>query len=557
MRPSTRLGVLFAALAVALSAVRAEPIRLEVDLIQPARPGGTVVVEFRFLLEPGVHVYAAESHFFRLEDRRSEGLGAPSLALPETIEVPDLLSEEPGAVVRVFKGDARIRVTRPVTGRAGGRWHWDGALHYQGCTDTSCFPPAEAPFAFAGVIGDNAQGTVAPDADASGAGTWAGRGLFWGTLAAFLAGVALSLTPCVYPMIGITVAVIGGRGMRRGRTLWLTFLYVLGLSLVYALAGVGVALAGSGLAAFLRSAWVLAPIGVIFLLLGLSMFDLFALQTPGSWAARLQALGHGGGPVSVFIMGALSAFVVGPCVTGPLISLVAFVAATGRAAVGFLYFFALAWGMGLLLFLAGGASSLLPRAGAWMERVKHVLGVVLIWGAAYFTRPLIGERVFFAAGFVCLAAGVAFAGLLTVPRRGAGRLGPAVARLALGLLLLTSGSVWWLTAARVPGAAAGDVAPGRIDLAAELAFGKPVLLDFTAPWCAICKEIERDVLARPEIQARLQAFRFVKVDYDSNRDLARRFELLGPPAFVFLRTDGGLDGPIVITGEDLRRRLLE
>lgn len=554
--PPRRLAAVLCLLLLVARGTAADPIRAEARLRQPPVAGGEAVIEFRFVLEPGVHVYAEESHFFQFQENDSRGLGGQAtVERPPTRQIPDLLAAEPGALARVFAGEASVLVRRPVTAASGQAWAWSGSLQYQGCTETTCFPPAEVRFAFAGTI--DGPPAVAP-AVATGKPLWGGRSLLWGTLAAFLAGMALSFTPCVYPMIGITVAVIGGRGAGRRRTLWLTFLYVLGLSLVYALAGVAVALLGSRAAAFLRSAWVLWPIGALFLLMGLSMFDLFTLQTPGSLAARLQSIGGQGRAAGAFLMGALSAFVVGPCVTAPLLSLVTFVATSGRVVVGFLYFFALAWGMGLLLFVAGSASSLLPRAGAWMTRVKHVLGVVLVWGAFYFTRPLVGETVFLVATLVCFAAGTAFAGLLQVPEHGRGNLARGALRLAAGLLILALGATHWVSTLRDTGPrdARAAAAAGTIDLAAELAKGKPVLLDFTAPWCAICKEIERDVIARPEIQARLRDFTFVRVDFDSNPELVRRFALLGPPAFVFLDATGRPEGPAIVTGEALRDRLL-
>ena len=134
---------------------------------------------------------------------------------------------------------------------------------------------------------------MAADLEANEDDGWASYGIFWGVLVAFVAGVALSLTPCVYPMIGITVAVIGGQKASKGRTVYLTFLYILGLSLVYAAVGVVVALAGSAASSLFRSVYVLVPIGVLFVVLGLSMFDLFTLQVPASLASSCSASGAG------------------------------------------------------------------------------------------------------------------------------------------------------------------------------------------------------------------------------------------------------------------------
>lgn len=583
MRLSAAFGLLLLAAALFPSGVSAqtlprrasEPVRVEARLAQAPGPGQPQLrIEFGFDVAPGVHVYADEAHFFTLTEKTGQNLGPAVMQLPPTQAIPDLLSTDPRATVPVFAGHAVVTVVRPVTGSP---WRYEGTLRYQACSDTMCFPPKTLAFQFDGRFEQTATaGAAAPDtpavlapppaagstsAAATGTSSWAGHGLLWGVLAAFGAGLALSLTPCVYPMIGITVAVIGGGGAGRGRRIWLTFWYVLGLALVYAAAGVLVALLGSQAAGFLRSAWVLVPVGVIFLLLGLSMFDVFTLATPTGLASRLQGIGKQGSVPGVLVMGALSAFVVGPCVSGPLLSLVTFVAASGEWLRGFLYFFALAWGMGAVLFLAGSASGLLPHAGPWMETVKHALGMVLVWGAVYFTRPLLGETLYHAATLTCAAAALGILGWLRLPDAPAesaaagfgARWWPRL-RLALGIAML--GGVSWLVLHGVAGSG-GAHEPAVVNLPVELAAaqGRPVLLDFTAPWCANCRVIERETLAKPDVQRRLAGYRFVEVDYDRNPELVQRFGIIGPPAFVFLDAQGNARGATVVTGPDLEARL--
>ncbi len=539
------------------------PIAVEARLKQAPTATQPLIVEFAFKIAAGVHVYATADHFLKLEDKSVSGLGPATITMPATQSIPDLLADEPGAKTQVMTGEPVIIVTRPATAPAGSPWKWEGRLGYQGCTEKSCFAPSAAPCSFSGTVGGIAvTAAPVPTAAPTAAGEWGSRGLWLGVLAAFVAGLALSLTPCVYPMIGITVAVIGGRGASRGRTLYLTFLYVLGLALVYAALGIVVAKLGSGAAAFLRSAWILVPVGVIFLAMGLSMFDLFTLATPSGLASRLQQVGKQDSALGVLAMGALSAFVVGPCVTGPLIGLITFVATTGDVVTGFLYFFALALGMGAILFVAGSAAGLLPRAGGWMEAVKHAMGMVLIWAGFYFTRPLTGEVVFLAASLTCLAVGLSVIGWLRLPGETEGPAWRARLRFAVAVLVLAGASTYVVrdlkrgAAETGTGLSALSAADGRVDLAAELAHGQPVLLDFWAPWCAICKEIERTVLAEPAVKARLGAFRVVRVNYDDNPELAQRFGIIGPPAFVFLDAQGRGAGEVIVTGDALRARLL-
>ncbi len=528
------------------------PIQVGFELVQA--PGPDIPLEFDIVLniEEGYYVYSKEEYSFGFEIEAQRGLAdQASLRLPPTLDIPDLLSVEEDATTPVFVGEARIRaVVESRLADPGEEWSLTGAFTYQACTDTFCLRPERV----ATSLGDGSA--VAESAAERGAG-WAGRGWLWGVGAAFLAGIALSLTPCVYPMIGVTVAVIGGSSAGRGRTVWLTFVYVLGLSLAYAAAGVGVALLGSRAAEFFRSPYVLSAIGLLFVLLALSLFDVFSLSLPSSLMNRLQGVGKRGSTGGVFAMGLVSALVVGPCISGPLISLITFVATTGSVLLGFLYFFALAWGMGLLLFVAGSASGALPRAGVWMVRVKHVLGVVLLWAAFYFARPVVGELIYYAATASALAAAAGVSGILDfASREGVGRRRlrqTGAALIAVGLIF---GINLWLV--RTVVREADMIRPGvdrTVELAAELAHGEVVLLEFWAPWCAICKHIERTVIEDPEMAAILEEIRVVKVHYDHNRELNRKYDLIGPPAFVFLRPDGRRIGPILVTGEELREAI--
>src|SRR5690606_26831034 len=168
----------------------------------------------------------------------------------------------------------------------------------------------------------------------------------------------------------------------RSRGLSLSFFYVLGMSLVYTALGVLAGLLGASLAAWLQTPWVLAVFALLLTLLALAMFDVFTFQTPtalqsqmNGWLARLPGGRHSG----AFLMGMLSALIVGPCVAAPLAGVLLFISQSGDLVLGGLALFALAWGQGLLLLVVGASSgALLPRAGSWMERVKHVFGVLLL-----------------------------------------------------------------------------------------------------------------------------------------------------------------------------------
>ncbi|OZI21017.1 protein-disulfide reductase DsbD [Bordetella genomosp. 9] len=229
------------------------------------------------------------------------------------------------------------------------------------------------------------------------AGAIAGLGLLKTAGVFFLLGVLLSLTPCVLPMIPILSSVVVGAGGQhrpgRGRGLALAAAYVLGMSLVYTALGVAAGLSGIGLAAWLQTPWILGLFAALLALLALAMFDVFTLQVPGGMQTGLNNLLSrvpGGRGTGAFVMGAVSALIVGPCVAAPLAGALLYISQTGDVGLGAAALFAMAWGMGVPLLVVGGsAGSLLPRAGAWMEGVKRFFGMLLLGTAWWMLIPLL------------------------------------------------------------------------------------------------------------------------------------------------------------------------
>ncbi|CAM3356857.1 Thiol:disulfide interchange protein DsbD [Bordetella sputigena] len=229
------------------------------------------------------------------------------------------------------------------------------------------------------------------------AGAIAGLGLLKTAGVFFLLGVLLSLTPCVLPMIPILSSVVVGARREhkptRGRGLALAAAYVLGMSLVYTALGVGAGLSGIGLAAWLQTPWILSLFAAVLAVLALAMFDVFTLQVPGAMQTGLNNLlarVPGGRGTGAFVMGAVSALIVGPCVAAPLAGALLYISQTGDVALGGAALFAMAWGMGVpLLIFGGSAGSLLPRAGAWMEGVKRFFGMLLLATAWWMLIPLL------------------------------------------------------------------------------------------------------------------------------------------------------------------------
>jgi thiol:disulfide interchange protein DsbD len=367
---------------------------------------------------------------------------------------------------------------------------------------------------------------------------------------AFVGGVATSLTPCVYPLIPITVSIFGARkaGSRR-HAMGLSGLYVLGIAAMYSALGVGAALTGRAFGSVMQNPWAIGAVALVLAAMAASMFGAFELRLPSSWQARVSGVG-GAGHAGAFGMGLVSGIIAAPC-TGPVLAAaLAFVAAKGSVAFGFGIMFVYALGMGLLFFLIGAFSISLPKSGPWMDTVKSVFGVALLAAAGVFLkdafpglRPLFG-----AAGWVAFAAaGVAALGVLLGALHGDFSGGSPRAAKGLGVLLLVGAIVY---AAGAAGARerrrAADGLTWLHDEAAALALaareGRPVILDFWADWCVACKELDRIAWADPRVREEAGRFIAVKLDGTEGSEAFQRvtekYGIVGMPTVVFIDPRG-------------------
>ncbi len=375
---------------------------------------------------------------------------------------------------------------------------------------------------------------------------------------AFAGGIATSLTPCVYPLIPITVSIFGARkaGSRR-EAMALSGLYVLGIAAMYSALGVGAALGGKAFGSAAQNPWVVGFVALVLAAMAASMFGLFELQLPPAWQARLAGVG-GAGRAGAFAMGLVSGIIAAPC-TGPVLAAaLTFVAAKGSVAFGFAIMFVYALGMGLLFFLIGAFSVSLPKSGPWMDSVKSVFGVALLAAALVFlsnalpaTRPLFSAAR--AAAFA--AAAVAAAGVLLGALHG-GFDGPALRSAAkgVGVALLVGGIVYAAGAAGVRERHRAEAFVWLNEeptaLARAKAEGRPVILDFWADWCVACKELDRSAWADPRV--REEAERFLRVKVDGSDDtpafqaLTEKYGVVGMPTVVFI-DPRGREVPLRIT----------
>lgn len=356
----------------------------------------------------------------------------------------------------------------------------------------------------------------------------------------FVSGLALNLTPCVYPLIPITLGFFGRQSGGKGsRTFGLAVAYVLGMSVTYSALGVFAALSGSLFGVWLQKPAVIVAIAAVILALALSMFGLFEIQVPHFISDRT---GSRGGILGAASMGLFVGFVAAPCIGPFVLSLLTYVAAKGSAPLGFLLFFTLAMGLGLpylVLGTAAGALRKLPRSGDWMVSVRRLFGFVLVALAVYFLRPLLPPRMADPAIALPLAAGAIY--FLFFERAGAGAVWFKALKGAFVVVLLASAALF-----AIPRPAAEveiRFAPySESALREASASGKPVMIDFFATWCLPCKELDQKTFTDPRVVEAAKGWVCLKADMtkasEENRSLADRWGVKGMPTIVFLGQDG-------------------
>jgi thiol:disulfide interchange protein DsbD len=554
------MRLLFLVFAFFISLAHAEEFLDPAVAFKPsvkALDGQTIEVSYE--IAKGYYLYRDKFRF--AVDGDTVTLGTPSF--PKGKEHND----ENFGKVEVYYKSVAVRI--PVERTSSGPLQLNLKVTAQGCADAGvCYPPQTQPLGLALPDPASAPPASAGDGDESGriASTLKNAGL-WTSLALFFAaGLGLSLTPCVFPMIPILSGIIAGQGHKNShaRGFALSLAYVLGMAVTYAAAGIAAGLTGTLLSAALQNPWVLGSFALVFVVLSFSMFGFYELQLPTALQSKLsEESGHlqGGRGIGVFLMGALSALIVGPCVAAPLAGALLYIGQTGDAVFGGTALFVMALGMGAPLIAVGIAGgSLLPKTGPWMEGVKKAFGVLLLATAAWLVSPVVPA----------VASMLAWAALLIIPAIYLHALDPLPPHAkgwhrfwkGIGIVMLLTG------AALLIGALAGGRDPlqplaglrgqaiaaeekhlpfERVTSVADLearikAAGKPVMLDFYADWCVSCKEMEKLTFSDPAVRAKLAGFTLLQADVTANsaedKDLLAKFKLFGPPGIIFYDAKG-------------------
>ena len=471
-------------------------------------------------------------------------------------------------------------------------------LTYQGCAEVGvCYPPVDTEFDGKG------NGVYQPQSDepvsakdrflqpsASSDGQMPTQPstnkpdssrfkLSWDTLNAnllafFVAGLGLSFTACMYPLLPIVSSiVVGDKKAGKGRAFTLSMVYVQGLALTYTLVGVIAGLTGALLTVWLQQPWVVLAAAALMVVLAMSMFGLFNIQLPNSVQSYFQNQSNklsGGKIISVFIMGILSALIVGPCVAPPLAFALGYIGQTGDAVLGGLALYVLALGTGVPLIIIGTfGGHILPKAGDWMNGIKYAFGFILLAVAVYLATPHLPY--FAVVGLYTLLMIVPALMLLAKSGKQKGRLKTVAA--VLGFLLLIGGS-WFgwqsfnkqTTALHhfltlVPPSEAGQETDhgkmftnvrelkAAMDAALKADPSKPVLIDFYADWCVSCKEMAAYTLNQPQVHEAVDMQRFFQIDVTANtpdhQALLKEYGLFGPPGVFVVRADGSHSEPLL------------
>ena len=374
------------------------------------------------------------------------------------------------------------------------------------------------------------------------------RGPVSAGLTAFIGGLLVCLTPCVYPMIAITVSVFGARqSQSRLHAMGLSTAFVLGISAMFTPLGVVAGYTGSLFGAALSNPWVLAFVAVVFLALAASMFGAFDFVLPSRLNNKLAELG-GVGYGGAFLIGAVSGLIAAPC-TGPVLTgILLWIGKTKSASLGAAALFAFSVGLGLPFWLVGTFAVSLPKGGSWMVGVKSVFGIILSVAALYFLKgaiPELSHMSFASIGFavaaaVLLAVGIALGAVHLTFEKGATiialRKATGIVASVAGLFLLVA----WLEAPR--GKLSWEPSEELARTRAE-AEKRPMLVDFTAEWCGACKEFSRITFSDPTVMAEARRFVAVQVDATNEDDAAvdkvkDRYGVVGLPTVVLLGSDG-------------------
>ena len=515
--------------------------------------------------ETRLHWKIADSYYLYKKRFKFDGLDpAHQPELPQGLEH----SDEFFGATQVYRDQVEVLIPAGASGEVKVSW--------QGCADAGlCYPPQTQ---VVDLGGTQAGAAIGQAQDQSLASSLQQRSLGWSLLLFFGLGLLLAFTPCTLPMLPILAGLVVGSGASAGRGFAVAGSYVVSMALVYAGLGVLAAMLGANLQAMLQQPWLLGSFAALFVVLALPMFGFFELQLPSALRDRLETASRGrkgGSLLGAGILGALSGLLVGPCMTAPLAGALLFIAQSGNALQGALVLFVMGVGIGVpLLLLVTVGSRFLPKPGAWMDLMKGLFGFLFLGTALLLVRPVLDESLWVGLWGVLL---LVLANSLWQQSTQFLRASPLFRPLSLlaglwgGLLVVGaaggSADVWQplqvYTAKTVAGSnpatahdafiTVNDPASLERELNTAKAQGQWVLLDYYADWCVSCKVMEKQVFGQPQVMDALQGVRLLRLDVTADtvasRELLSRYQVPGPPSFIWIGPNGVERRAQRITGE--------
>ncbi len=540
----------------------------------------------RWNIAPGTYLYHDEIKITLAAD----GVSMGEFALPEPVVRHNSVKPD-GTIGDVAVYPHAIDLSVPLLRSNTNATEISLSSGYQGCADIGiCYPPAEKTIKLQLPAVDMAI-TESAQHDATAAGkrlpetavidipeaseqdqindllknssSWLILTIFFGM------GLLLAFTPCVFPMIPILSGIIAGQGKQitTRKAFTLSLVYVLAMAATYTVAGIMAGLFGSNIQAAFQYPWILSAFAAVFVLLAFSMFGFFELQLPASWQSKLSEISNrqqGGSRIGVAVMGLLSALIVGPCVAPPLAGALIFIGQTGDWLLGGLALFAMSMGMGTPLIAIGtSAGKLLPRAGAWMDTVKAVFGVVMLGLAiSMLERFISASAAMLLWGMLLIVSAVYMGAVHQLPVEASGW---SKLWKGLGIVLLVYGTLFLVGVATggkdatqpLRGIVVGGDGSNAIhlsfkrikstddlqrELATAKAAAKPVMLDFYADWCVYCKQMEKNTFPAAEVTSVLRNFVLLQADVtaqdDTDMALQQQMNIPAPPAMIFWNSSG-------------------
>ncbi len=527
-------------------------------------PGSEIIVNAKVSVSPNWHINSNKPNedFLipsKLTASSPEKISFRSVVYPKGKEIKFDFSEK---LLSVYENEVELTAALKIPVEISeGKHKVVITLEYQACNNQTCMPPNNSTDTLTILVSGKAVASVGDSSvtqikteltsfenpngtntqnDDSIFSTLEKSSLLLSLIFVFLGGLALNLTPCVYPLIPITVGYFGGQAEgKTSKLVMMGLLYVLGMALTYSVIGVVTALSGAVFGALLQNTFVILFIALIFIVLSLSMFGVYEFQLP-NWLV-MKAGGAKGGLFGAFFMGLTMGIVAAPCIGPFVLGLVTYVAAKADVFTGFLLFFVLALGLGLpyfLLAIFSGKIKQMPKAGEWMEAVKHIFGWLLLGMAAYFVSPILPKEV---SHYLLPVFGIlASLYLLFVDKLANNLIGFRIFKTLFALVIFAL-SVFALIPSEKKSIEWQKFSEEKI-VSAKME-GKPVIIDFYADWCIPCKELDAVTFSNAKVIEESKRFTGLKADMTKTVSpevdaLRTKFKIIGVPTTILIDSKG-------------------